>query len=66
MYNTVENRTRKMPMPTLIAITVLPFSSDNVITNLSSHKLLTDGLFLGVQPNFIIKTGVFTSFEMIC
>ena len=62
-----------MPMPTLTAITVLPFSSDNVITNLSSHKLskcetyiLTDGLFLGVQPNFITKTGVFTSFEMIC
>ena len=62
-----------MPMPTLTAVTVLPFSSDNVITNLSSHKLskcetyiLTDGLFLGVQRNFIIKTGVFTSFEMIC
>ena len=50
----------------------LPFTKDDVITNLSTHVLTEDendliryGLSYAIPPNFLKKTDVFTIFEMI-
>ena len=59
-------------MKVMTRTTVLPFSSDDVVTNLSKFKLsieeknlLKNGLAFGIPPARISKSEIFTTFEMI-
>ena len=64
--------THKKKLQNLTRNAILPFTSSDVITNLSKYHLSAEessilkyGLSYAIPPKFISKTEVFTSFEMI-
>ena len=65
-------RTHEKKLRNLTKCSVLPFTHDEIITNLSSTKLtyeeldlLKYGLKHAIPPAFVNKTDVFTTFELI-
>ena len=64
--------THKKKLQNLTRNAILPFTSSDVITNLSKYNLSAEessilkyGHAYAIPPTFISKTKVFTSFEMI-